>query len=235
MKTYDIIVEQVRSAESLARAFTPRQWTAIIYYYRQKRGLSTITNRQLNKWLNRCGSGMIDSGKAGSHTPSSWNREAATYGGEVESVGSPSWNEIYSHLARAKDEPAPVVPVDQDSAVAFTRYDDTPENFDDISNMIPNAPSEFTQFSELEQYLLQMMNIIKTKRKAEQISFWLDEVIEGSGRPTYPMQQSKAMGLRLRELLEENGAISKQTVDESFFAWLKSFDTSWKKHQEDNG
>ena len=61
MKTYDIIVEQVSNAESLARAFTPQQWRAIIHYYRQNRGYAELTGRQLNGWLRDCGSGMIES------------------------------------------------------------------------------------------------------------------------------------------------------------------------------
>ena len=98
MKTYDIIVEQVSNAESLARAFTPQQWRAIIHYYRQNRGYGELTERHLNGWLRDCGSNMIESGKASSHTPGSWNRKATRYGGHIEVVGTPSWGDIYSHL-----------------------------------------------------------------------------------------------------------------------------------------
>ena len=235
MKTYDIIVEQVSNAESLARAFTAQQWLAIIHYYRKKRGHSELTDRQLNGWLNDCGSGMIESGKANSHTPSSWDTKAARYGGHVGITGTPSWGEIYSHLARAKDEPVPPRPVDQDDVNSYTRYDDTPENFEDIANMIPNAPSEFDRAS-LGAYLTQMGNLWKDERKPDQIAFWLDEVIANSNDlSTYPMQQWMAMGRNLSQLLADSGTITKQLVDENFFAWVKSFDTSWKKHQEDNG
>ena len=232
MKTYDIIVEQVSNAESLARAFTPQQWRAIIHYYRQKRGYGELTDRQLNGWLRDCGSGMIESGKASSHTPGSWNRKATRYGGHVEVAGTPSWGEIYSHLARAKDEPVPALPVDQDGADSYTRYDDTPENFEDISNLVPNAPSQFTDISSLEAYIMEMIR--KIERKPDQMSYWLNEELE-NGLPTYPEQQWKAMGDNLQQLLQDTGTITKQLVDENFFAWLKSFDTSWKKHQEDNG
>ena len=235
MKTYDIIVEQVNNAESLARAFTPQQWRAIIHYYRQNRGFGELTDRHLNGWLRDCGSNMIESGKASSHTPGSWNRKATRYGGHVEVTGTPSWGEIYSHLARAKDEPVPALPVSQDDANSYTRYDDTPENFDDISNMRPNAPSEFTDKDSLNTYLLEMGELIKPpKRTAEQISFWLDEELSPD-LGTYPMQQWMAMGGKLKQLLTDTGTLTKHLVDENFFAWLKSFDTSWKKHQEDNG
>ena len=235
MKTYDIIVEQVNNAESLARAFTPQQWRAIIHYYRQNRGYGELTDRHLNGWLRDCGSGMIESGKASSHTPGSWNRKATRYGGHAEVTGTPSWGEIYSHLARAKDEPVPALPVSQDSADSYTRYDDTPENFDDISNLIPDAPSEFTDIASLRAYILKMGELIKASdRKAEQISFWLDEELP-NGVGTYPMQQWMALGANLTQLLADTGTITKQLADENFFAWLKSFDTSWKRHQEDNG
>lgn len=235
MKTYDIIVEQVNNAESLARAFTPQQWRAIIHYYRQNRGYGELTDRHLNGWLRDCGSGMIESGKASSHTPGSWNRKATRYGGHAEVTGTPSWGEIYSHLARAKDEPVPALPVSQDSADSYTRYDDTPENFDDISNLIPDAPSEFTDIASLRAYILEMGERIKASdRKAEQISFWLDEELP-NGVGTYPMQQWMALGANLTQLLADTGTITKQLADENFFAWVKSFDTSWKKHQEDNG
>ena len=235
MKTYDIIVEQVNNAESLARAFTPQQWRAIIHYYRQNRGFGELTDRHLNGWLRDCGSGMIESGKASSHTPGSWNRKATRYGGHAEVTGTPSWGEIYSHLARAKDEPVPALPVSQDSADSYTRYDDTPENFDDISNLIPDAPSEFTDIASLRAYILEMGKRIKASdRKAEQISFWLDEELS-NGVATYPMQQWMALGANLTQLLADTGTITKQLADENFFAWVKSFDTSWKKHQEDNG
>ena len=235
MKTYDIIVEQVNNAESLARAFTPQQWRAIIHYYRQNRGFGELTDRHLNGWLRDCGSGMIESGKASSHTPGSWNRKATRYGGHAEVTGTPSWGEIYSHLARAKDEPVPALPVSQDSADSYTRYDDTPENFDDISNLIPDAPSEFTDIASLRAYILEMGKRIKASdRKAEQISFWLDEELS-NGVATYPMQQWMALGANLTQLLADTGTITKQLADENFFAWLKSFDTSWKRHQEDNG
>ena len=235
MKTYDIIVEQVNNAESLARAFTPQQWRAIIHYYRQNRGYGELTDRHLNGWLRDCGSGMIESGKASSHTPGSWNRKATRYGGHAEVTGTPSWGEIYSHLARAKDEPVPALPVSQDDADSYTRYDDTPENFADISNLIPDAPSEFTDIASLRAYILKMGELIKASdRKAEQISFWLDEELP-NGVGTYPMQQWMALGANLTQLLADTGTITKQLADENFFAWVKSFDTSWKKHQEDNG
>jgi|SaaInlLV_10m_DNA_1039704.scaffolds.fasta_scaffold28667_2 hypothetical protein len=234
MKTYDIIVEQVSNAESLARAFTPQQWRAIIHYYRQNRGFGELTDRHLNGWLRDCGSGMIESGNASSHTPGSWNRKATRYGGHVEVTGTPSWGEIYSHLARAKDEPVPALPVDQDSADSYTRYDDTPENFRDISNLIPTAPSEFTDVASLRAYILEMGNLWKTKRDDPQIAFWLDEELE-NGAETYPMQQWKALGANLRQILADTGTITKRLADENFFAWVKSFDTSWKRHQEDNG
>jgi hypothetical protein len=241
MKTYDIIVEQVSNAESLARAFTPQQWRAIIHYYRQNRGYAELTGRQLNGWLRDCGSGMIESGKASSHSPGSWNTKAARYGGHAEVVGTPSWGEIYSHLARAKDEPVPALPVDQDGADSYTRYDDTPETFADISAMKSDAPSEFTDSATLGTYLMQMGTLLTPegrirfhRRGAPQIAFWLDEKLE-NGLPTYPMQQWKAMGAALSQILADTGTVTKQLVDENFFAWLKSFDTSWKKHQEDNG
>ena len=234
MKTYDIIVEQVSNAESLARAFTPQQWRAIILYYRQNRGYGELTERHLNGWLRDCGSNMIESGKASSHTPGSWNRKATRYGGHIEVVGTPSWGDIYSHLARAKDEPVPALPVSQDDSDSYTRYDDTPETFADISDMISDAPSEFTDSASLGAYLMQMGTLLKTKRGAPQIAFWLDEKLE-NGLPTYPMQQWKAMGANLSQILADTGTVTKQLVDENFFAWLKSFDTSWKKHREDNG
>ena len=234
MKTYDIIMEQVSNAESLARAFTPQQWLAIIHYYRQARGYGELTERHLNGWLRDCGSNMIESGKASSHTPGSWNRKATRYGGHIEVVGTPSWGDIYSHLARAKDEPVPDLPVSQDDVTSYTRYDDTPENFEDISNMIPDAPSEFTDKQSINEYLLQMGTLIKAARNPQQISFWLDEELS-SNLGTYPMQQWIAMGGKLAQILTDTGTITKQLVDENFFAWLKSFDTSWKKHQADNG
>ena len=247
MKTIQIISEQIRSAESLARAFTEEQWRAIVDYFRKKRNLPPLTERRVSQFLSTCGSDMIESGEASSHTPSSWNRDAARYGVAAEVSVLPTWNQIYEHLLQAKDHPAPPPDLDIGGANSFTRYDDTPETMDDIRNLVTdNTLDSFPNFATQNEdgydqsgrlYLSKLLAASFERRNDDQISFFQNETIagtDGSRIGTRPMQSWKRMTQRLQQIVTTNGQVTKEEIDLNFFSWLKTWDTAWQKHQRDN-
>ena len=244
MRTLQIISEQIRSAESLARAFTENQWRAIVDYFRKKRNLSPLTERRVSQFLRTCGSDMIESGEASGHTPSSWNRDAARYGVAAEVSSLPTWNQIYEHLLQAKDHPTPPPDLDIGGANSFTRYDDTPETIDDIRNLVTdNTLDSFPNFVKSNEdgydqsgrlYLSKLLSASYQSRTEDLISFFQRETIAGTQLGTRPMQSWKRMTQRLEEIVTNNGQVTKEEIDLNFFSWLKTWDTAWQKHQRDN-
>ena len=118
------------------------------------------------------------------------------------------------------------------------------QTIDDIRNLVTDHSTEtFTNFVKSDEegydqsgrfYLSRLLEKVRENRSEDQFKFFAEEEIANTGADTRPMQSWKFMTERLEEIVSTQGQITKNDIDLNFFTWLKTWDTAWTKHQEDN-